>query len=95
MLLLRFGTSHLEQSSTDVADGEGHRDRRLISLQQRDGVEEDQVTGDHQHHQHPSRLGVHTCHSHGEKIKMRSRKLKIASLISFPFLINGASCGRL
>lgn len=39
---------YLEQRSTQVADGEGYGDGRLLSLQQRDGVEEDQVTRDDQ-----------------------------------------------
>lgn len=50
---------YLEQRSAQVADGEGYGDGRLLSLQQRDGVEEDQVTRDDQKQQNPCRLGVH------------------------------------
>lgn len=39
---------YLEHSGTQVADGECYRDRSFLALQQRDGVEEDQLTGDHQ-----------------------------------------------
>lgn len=44
---------YLEQSSAQVADGEGYRDGSLVSLQQRDGIKEDQVTRDDQHQEDP------------------------------------------
>lgn len=39
---------YLEQSGTKVADSEGYGDGGFLALQQRDGVEEDQLAGDHQ-----------------------------------------------
>lgn len=51
---------YLEQSRTQIADGEGCGDGSLLSLQQRDGVEEDQVPGYDQQQQHTRRLRVHS-----------------------------------
>lgn len=56
---------HLQQGGTQVAEGEGGADGRLVALQQRDGVEEEQLTRDHQHQEDPRRLGVQPWETQG------------------------------